>query len=111
MLGRRYAGGVNSVGGMICLRMVAKNQQLTSPMILGGDIAGVVEKTGAKITKFKKGDPIYAYLSLKNNGGHAEYAVAKEKEAGAETQTISYDEPAAGSVVAFRARQARDVSG
>src|SRR5256886_13209696 len=106
MLGRRYAGGVNSVGGMICLRMVAKNQQLTSPMILGGDIAGVVEKIGAKITKFKKGDPIYAYLSLKNNGGYAEYAVAKEKEAAAKPKSISYEEAAAVPIVALTAWQA-----
>src|SRR2546430_2190419 len=106
MLGRRYAGGVNSVGGMICLRMVAKNQQLTSPMILGGDIAGIVEKPGDKITKFKKGDPIYAYLSLRNNGGYAEYAVAKEKEAAAKPKSIAYDEAAAVPIVALTAWQA-----
>src|SRR5205807_915927 len=73
ILVRVIAAGVNPVDGMIRSGMFAKNQKLTSPMILGGDIAGVVEKTGAKITKFKKGDPIYAYLSLKNNGGYAEY--------------------------------------
>jgi len=86
--------------------MFAKNKKLASPMILGGDIAGVVEKTGDKITKFKKGDPIYAYLSLKNNGGYAEYAVAKEKEAAAKPKSISYDEAAAVPIVALTAWQA-----
>src|SRR5256885_10574120 len=83
ILVRGIAAGVNPVDGMIRSGMFAQNKKLTSPMILGGDIAGVVEKTGSKITKFKKGDPIYAYLSLKNNGGYAQYAAGKEKEGSA----------------------------
>src|SRR3954466_5896809 len=50
------------------------------PMIIGYDIAGVVEKAGAKVTKLKPGDAVYAYLTL-NGGGYAEYAVASEKAA------------------------------
>src|SRR5256886_8245631 len=106
ILVRVIAAGVNPVDGMIRSGMFAKNQKLTSPMILGGDIAGVVEKTGSKITKFKKGDPIYAYLSLRNNGGYAEYAVAKEKEAAAKPKSIAYDEAAAVPIVALTAWQA-----
>src|SRR5437763_1208008 len=106
ILVRVIAAGVNPVDGMIRSGMFAKNQKLTSPMILGGDIAGVVEKTGDKITKFKKSDPIYAYLSLKNNGGYAEYAVAKEKEAAAKPKSISYNEAAAVPIVALTAWQA-----
>src|SRR2546423_4702750 len=106
ILVRVIAAGVNPVDGMIRSGMFAKNQKLTSPMIPGGDIAGVVEKTGDKMTKFKKGDPIYAYLSLKNNGGYAEYAVAKEKEAAAKPKSISYNEAAAGPIGALTAWQA-----
>src|SRR5438132_3917569 len=90
MLVRVVAAGVNPVDGLILSGMFGKNQKLASPLIPGGDIAGIVEKTGAKITKFKKGDPVYAYLSLKNNGGYAEYAVATEKEAAAKPQSGSY---------------------
>src|SRR3712207_3729741 len=50
------------------------------PMIIGYDIAGVVEKAGAQVTKLKAGDPVYAYLTLAG-GGYAEYAVASENEA------------------------------
>src|SRR5256714_13044382 len=106
ILVRVIAAGVNPVDGMIRSGMFAKDKKLASPMILGGDIAGVVEKTGGKITKFKKGDSIYAYLSLKNNGGYAEYAVAKEKEAAAKPKSISYDEAAAVPIVALTAWQA-----
>src|SRR3954466_3325942 len=45
------------------------------PMIIGYDIAGVVEKAGAKVTNLKAGDAVYAYLTL-DGGGYAEYAVA-----------------------------------
>src|SRR5256885_14797468 len=99
ILARVIAAGVNPVDGMIRSGMFANNQKLTSPMIPGGDIAGVVEKTGDKMTKFKKGDPIYAYLSLKNNGGYAEYAVAEEKEAAAKAKSIFYDEASGGPSV------------
>src|SRR2546421_4945493 len=69
ILVRVIAAGVNPVNGMIRAGMFAKSKKLESPMVLGGDIAGIVEAIGSKITKFKKGDAIYAYLSLKNNGG------------------------------------------
>src|SRR6266481_6977342 len=106
ILVRVIAAGVNPVDGMILSGMFTKNKKRTSPMIPGGDIAGVVEKTGSKIAKLKKGDAIYAYLSLKNNGGYAEYAVANEKEAAAKPKSISYDEAAAVPIVALTAWKA-----
>src|SRR5262249_41600937 len=49
---------------------------------------------------------IYAYLSLKNNGGYAEYAVANEKEAGIKPKSISFEQAAAVPIVALTAWQA-----
>lgn len=106
MLIRVIAAGVNPVDGMIRSGMFAKDKKLTSPLILGGDIAGVVEKAGSKVTKFKKGDPVFAYVSLKNNGGYAEYAKVTEKEAAPKPQSISYVEAAAVPIVALTAWQA-----
>jgi NADPH:quinone reductase-like Zn-dependent oxidoreductase len=106
ILVRVIAAGVNPVDGMILSGMFAKDKKLASAIVPGGDIAGVVEKTGSKITKFKKGDPVYAYLSLKDNGGYAEYAVANEKEAAPKPASISYPEAAAVPIVALTAWQA-----
>jgi len=48
------------------------------PFIPGMDVAGVVEQVGTKVTEFKKGDAVYAYLSFDEQGGYAEFAVTKE---------------------------------
>ena len=81
ILVRVIAAGVNPVDEAPRSERSAKFFGITLPFIPGYDIAGMVEKTGAKITKFKPGDSVYAYLSLKDGGGYADYAVATEVEA------------------------------
>jgi len=46
------------------------------PMILGLDVAGVVEEVFDESSVFKKGDPVIAFPK---NGAYAEYVVAKEQ--------------------------------
>jgi NADPH:quinone reductase-like Zn-dependent oxidoreductase len=106
ILVRVIAAGVNPVDGMIRSGMFAKYEKAAFPMIPGADIAGVVEKAGSKITKFRVGDPVYAYISLKNSGGYAEYAVATEGEASPKPKSLTYVEAAAVPVVALTAWQA-----
>jgi NADPH:quinone reductase-like Zn-dependent oxidoreductase len=106
VLVRVIAAGVNPVDGMIRSGMFAKYEKAAFPMIPGADIAGIVEKAGGKITKFKVGDPVYAYISLKNGGGYAEYAVATENEAAPKPKSLTYVEAAAVPVVALTAWQA-----
>src|SRR6202049_3664100 len=103
---RVIAAGVNPVDALIRSGRYAKFFGTTLPLIPGYDIAGVVEKTGAKITKFKAGDPVYAYIGLKEGGGYAEYAVATEKEAALKPKSTGYMEAAAVPVVALTAWQA-----
>jgi len=45
--------------------------------ILGSEFSGVVEEVGSKVSKFKKGDPVFG-LSTYNFGAHAEYIKLKE---------------------------------
>jgi NADPH:quinone reductase-like Zn-dependent oxidoreductase len=106
ILVRVIAAGVNPVDGMIRSGMFAKDDKAVFPMILGGDIAGVVEKVGSKITKFKPGDPVFAYVSLDSGGGYAEYAVVPEREAAAKPKFLTYVEAAAVPIVALTAWQA-----
>src|SRR5437773_3299076 len=106
ILVRVIAAGVNPVDGMIRSGMFAKYEKAAFPMIPGADVAGIVEKVGGKITKFKVGDPVYAYVSLKNGGGYAEYAVATEGEASPKPKSLTHVEAAAVPVVALTAWQA-----
>ena len=75
------------------------------PLIPGMDAAGVVEKTGAKISKFKVGDPVYAFFTLASEGGYAEFAVAKESEAAPKPKTVTYAQAAAVPAAASTAWQ------
>jgi len=104
LLIRIIAAGVNPVDGMIRSGMFNGNRAF--PIILGGDVAGVVEKIGSRITKFKVGDPVFAYVSLDNSGGYAQYALVREREAAPKPKALTYVEAAAVPIVAITAWQA-----
>ncbi len=76
------------------------------PMIIGSDIAGVVDKTGANAKKFKSGDAVYCYLSVMRGGGYAEYAVAKESETALKPKNINFVAAAAVPLAGTTAWQA-----
>ena len=100
---RVAAAGVNPVDAYIRAgRFKAGNL----PFIPGMDVSGVVEKTGVNAAKFKAGDPVYAYLSFREQGGYAEFAVALESEASPKPKGISYEQAAAVPLAATTAWQA-----
>ncbi|HYY35950.1 MAG TPA: NADP-dependent oxidoreductase [Candidatus Binatia bacterium] len=103
---RVIAAGVNPVDAMIRSGMFAKYEKDVFPIIPGADIAGVVEKVGSKVTKFKAGDPVFAYVSLKGGGGYAEYTLATERGTAAKPKSLTYVEAAAVPIVALTAWQA-----
>src|SRR6476469_8133487 len=43
------------------------------PLVLGNDLSGVVSEVGAEVTRFKKGDAIYARLDKERIGTFAEF--------------------------------------
>src|SRR5437764_4513141 len=106
ILVRVIAAGVNAVDASIRAGKFAKVFGTTLPLIPGSDIAGVVEKSGSKITKFKNGDSVFAYTDLKTGGGYAEYMVATEREASPKPQSLTHLEAAAVPIVALAAWQA-----
>ena len=105
ILVRVVAAGVNPVDAKVRAGMF-KQPGAQMPFIPGYDISGVVEKTGAKATKFKAGDEVYAYLNLKRGGAYAEYAIAKESELAAKPKTLTHEEAAAVPLAALTAWQA-----
>ena len=61
------------------------------PFIPGMDVAGVVEQAGTRVTRFKNGDAVYAYLSFEEQGGYAEFVVTKEDHAALKPKSIDFE--------------------
>jgi len=64
------------------------------PKMLGGDIAGIVEKIGNNVIEFKIGDEIYGLISAAKGGAYAEYAIAKSHQIAIKPKNISFQEAA-----------------
>src|SRR6184192_2980979 len=106
VLVRVIAAGVNPVDTYVRQGRLSERSLDKQPMIIGYDIAGVVEKTGARITKFKAGDAVYAYLPIMRGGGYAEFAIAKEGEMSLKPKNIDFEKAAAVPLAATTAWQA-----
>ena len=76
------------------------------PIILGMDAAGIVEKVGSKVTKYKVGDPVFAFFTLKDEGGYAEFVTAKEDEIASKPGTISFAQAAGAGAAGATAWEA-----
>ncbi len=101
---RVIASGVNPADPLTLSGKYAGEFGTHLPLIPGYDIAGVVEKIGAKITKLKVGDAVYGYPTF--GGGWADYVTAKEWEVAAKPKSLNFVQAAAVPMGALTAWQA-----
>jgi NADPH:quinone reductase-like Zn-dependent oxidoreductase len=101
---RVIASGVNPADPLTLSGKYAKEFGTHLPLIPGYDIAGVVEKTGANLTKLKVGDAVYGYSTF--GGGWAQYVTVKEWEVAAKPKSLNFVEAAAVPMGALTAWQA-----
>jgi NADPH:quinone reductase-like Zn-dependent oxidoreductase len=101
---RIIASGVNPADPLTLSGKYAREFGTRLPLIPGYDIAGIVEKTGAKVTKLKAGDSVYGYPTF--GGGWAEYITVKEWEIAAKPKSLNFAEAAAVPMGALTAWQA-----
>jgi len=76
---------------------------LTFPATLGWDVSGTVEEAGADVTRFKRGDEVYALLE---GGAYAEYAAARETVVARKPRTVDHIQAATVPVAGLTAWQA-----
>jgi len=103
LLVRVIACGVNPADPLVISGRMAREFGTHLPLIPGYDVAGVVEGTGAKVTKFKKGDAVYGYALF--GGGWAEYAVLGKNEAALIPKNATFTDAAAVPMGALTAWQ------
>ena len=104
ILVRVIASGANPADPLILNGKYAKEFGTHLPLILGYDMAGVVVKTGTKVSKLKVGDPVYAYLLW--GSGWAEYCISNENESAIKPESLSFVDASAVPLAALTAWQA-----
>jgi NADPH:quinone reductase-like Zn-dependent oxidoreductase len=60
------------------------------PLIMGWDVSGVVEATGAGVTRFRAGDEVFSRPDLLRDGTYAEYVVIRETEAALKPKSLDH---------------------
>src|SRR5437667_12568137 len=101
---RVIASGVNPADPLTLSGKYAKEWVTHLPLIPGYEIAGIIEKTGAKFTSLKTGDAVYGYPTF--GGGWAEYVTVKEWEVAPKPKSLTFAEAAAVPMGALTAWQA-----
>lgn len=79
---------------------------LKLPIILGIDIAGVVEEVGDGIENFQPGDAVYGMTVSGLSGGYAEYALANVDTMAPKPESLNFEKAAAIPIAALTAWQA-----
>jgi NADPH:quinone reductase-like Zn-dependent oxidoreductase len=101
---RVIASGVNPADPLTLSGKYAREFGTHLPLIPGYEVAGIVEKTGANITKLKVGDAVYGYPTF--GGGWADYVTVKEWEVAAKPKSLNFADAAAVPMGALTAWQA-----
>jgi NADPH:quinone reductase-like Zn-dependent oxidoreductase len=103
-----HAASVNAIDWKARAGYLKDYIPLPLPFIPGWDVSGVIETVGSGVTKFKKGDEVYARPNIAHDGygGYAEYAVAKEAETALKPQSIDHVHAATIPVAAVTAWRA-----
>jgi NADPH:quinone reductase-like Zn-dependent oxidoreductase len=76
------------------------------PLVLGNDLAGVVADVGPRVTRFRKGDAVYARVDKHRIGTFAEYAVAGEGAVALKPTNLTFEEAASLPLVSLTAWRA-----
>lgn len=106
VLAEIHAASINPVDFKIRDGKVKLLVKYKMPLILGNDFSGVVAKVGAKVTRFKVGDEIYARPRKSKIGTFAEYIAIHEEDIALKPKNLSFEEAASIPLVGLTSYQA-----
>jgi len=101
-----HSSGVNLLDSLIRNGEFKIFLPYKTPFVNGHDMAGIVTKVGAKVSKFKVGDEVYARPSDFKIGTFAEYISVSENDLALKPKNISMEEASSIPLVGLTAWQA-----
>src|SRR5437870_13378549 len=101
-----HAAGVNPVDVKTRDGKLKTLLKYRFPLVLGNDLSGVVSDVGSQVTRFKKGDAVYARVDKNRIGTFAEFAVVRDGAAALKPINVTFEEAASLPLVALTAWQA-----
>lgn len=101
-----HAAGLNPIDNMIPKGTFKPILRFSLPAVLGSDLAGVVVEVGSRVTRFKRGDEVFASIFDLGEGALAEFARVPETAAALKPVTLSFVEAASIPMVGLTSWQA-----
>lgn len=93
------------VGHWDALIRGGKIQLQPLPLILGSELAGIVEGIGVDVSAFKLGDQVYGATNEQFSGAYAEYALPFAKMMALKPKTLNFIQAASAPIVTVTAWQ------
>jgi len=101
-----YAAGINPVDYKILGGAFKQVSSLSFPAPIGYDLSGVVIKPGSGVSKFKRGDAVYARVPSESPGTFAEYISVNSSVVAKKPDNLSFEEAAGIPLVGLTTLQA-----
>jgi len=101
-----HASSINPIDWKIRKGMVAFATGWRFPRLTGADFAGIIRKTGSKVSYYKTGDEIYGMVPAARGGACAEYVTVQNGSFFLKPFNLSFKEAASTPLAAQTALQA-----
>ena len=106
LLVRVHAAGLNPVDFKTRSGALKVIRNYPMPIVMGNELAGVVEAVGPGVTRFAKNDRVFARVDKNDMGAFAEFAAVHEDHAAAMPTSVDFATAAAVPLAALTALQA-----
>ena len=103
---RVHAAGLNPLDFKTRAGALKIIQNYRLPIVIGNELSGVIEAVGSGVTRFTKGDRVFARVDKDIIGAFAEYAVVHEDHAARMPASLDFPAAAAVPLAALTALQA-----
>ncbi len=103
---RVHATSVNPFDCALRAGYVASYFDHTLPLVIGTDVAGVIEEVGLGVSSFARGDDVYARAGVYRDGANAEYVAVAASDVALMPLSLDYVHAAALPHVVLTAWQA-----